>query len=214
MTKWTDLPAGVVNAATQRFWQECGEDAGLIAERLNTDLFFTGSLGQYLRSGGYTPSPSNQRARQIMGKNMFGVEEALTHFGLMPHSAELARLTGMPFSERVLESYKNTHILVATLPISIQQIGKKASITLRLFKVTDGQDKRFSEARGGWLAPNTKSYCGGLHLQNLGTAAGSFGKVRGSSKSPADGLHDRRPLQSHWRTIVPQKLREMRRALQ
>lgn len=31
MTKWTEVPAGVITAAQQRFWKELGDDAGWVA---------------------------------------------------------------------------------------------------------------------------------------------------------------------------------------
>lgn len=35
--KWTDVPAGIINGATQRFWLALDEDAGTVANRINTD---------------------------------------------------------------------------------------------------------------------------------------------------------------------------------
>jgi hypothetical protein len=39
---------------------------------------------QLIHSGGFEPSTSQKRAREIMGRNFFGVEEAIKHFGVNP----------------------------------------------------------------------------------------------------------------------------------
>ena len=58
-------------------------------------------------------------ARKIMGCNYFGVEKAIKHFGVNPTTAQLAALRQVPFSEEVLSSCKDTHILVAVFPLCI-----------------------------------------------------------------------------------------------
>ena len=68
---------------------------------------------------------SQKRAREIMGKNFFGVEEAIKHFGVNPTRQQLTALSEIPFSEAMLEQSKDTYILVAVLPLSILEIRGK-----------------------------------------------------------------------------------------
>jgi hypothetical protein len=64
-------------------------------------------------------------AREILGKNFFGVEEAIKHFGVNPTKQQLAFLAEVPFNEAVLQECKNSHILVAVFPMSILDIRGK-----------------------------------------------------------------------------------------
>lgn len=59
------------------------------------------------------------RARAIMGQNFFGIEEAISYFGVHPSPADRAALSEIPWSEQTLEEVKDTHILVAVFPVSI-----------------------------------------------------------------------------------------------
>ncbi len=68
---------------------------------------------------------SQKRAREIMGKNFFGVEEATKYFNVNPTPEQLAILSEVPFSETVLRQSKDTHILIAVFPISILEIRDK-----------------------------------------------------------------------------------------
>ena len=71
------------------------------------------------------PTTSQKRAREIMGMNFFGVEEAIKHFGVNPTSQQLAALSVIPFSEAVLQQSKDDHVLVAVFPLSILEIRGK-----------------------------------------------------------------------------------------
>lgn len=77
-------------------------------------------------NGGFEPSTSQKRAREIMGKNIFGIEEAIKHFGVNPSKRDLAYMAEVPFSEEVLSACKDTHVLVAVFPMSILDIRGKA----------------------------------------------------------------------------------------
>ncbi len=61
-------------------------------------------------------------AREIMGKNFFGIEEAKEHFKINPTAMQLIVLTQIPYTEEMLDACKNTHILRAIFPISIEEI--------------------------------------------------------------------------------------------
>lgn len=65
---------------------------------------------------------SQTDARKIMGKNFFGIEEAVTHFGVDVTGRELALLADVPFSEEKLKACSDTRVLVACFPLSIIDI--------------------------------------------------------------------------------------------
>ena len=83
-----------------------------------------------IQNGGFEATTSQKRAREIMGKNFFGIEEAIKHFGVNPTRQQLAALSEIPFSEAVLEESKNSHVLVAVFPLSIFEIGGKVKYDL------------------------------------------------------------------------------------
>jgi len=70
----------------------------------------------------YGTTVSQDRAREIMGRNFFGTAEATRYFGIHPSQQQLAALADVPFTETTLESCKNTHVLVAVFPLSILEI--------------------------------------------------------------------------------------------
>lgn len=78
-----------------------------------------------IQNGGFEPTTSQKRGREIMGRNYFGVEEAIRHFGVNPKRQELAALSEIPFTEAMLEECKSTHVLVAVFPMSILDIRGK-----------------------------------------------------------------------------------------
>lgn len=45
-----------------------------------------------IQNGGFEPTTSQKRAREIMGDNMFGVEQAIAHFGVNPSRQQIAAL--------------------------------------------------------------------------------------------------------------------------
>jgi len=68
------------------------------------------------------------RAREIMGRNMFGIEEAIQHFGVNPTKREVAVLSEIPFSEETLEACKDSHVLIAVFQMSILDIRSKGKL--------------------------------------------------------------------------------------
>jgi len=78
-----------------------------------------------IQNGGFEPSTSHKQARAIMGRNFFGVEEVIKHFGVNPSKQQLAYLAEVPFTEEVLKFCKDTHVLVAVFPMSILDIRSK-----------------------------------------------------------------------------------------
>ena len=101
----------------------CDELAQKVVDSKDNDL--AKKVVRLISNGGFEPSTSQKRAREIMGKNIFGVEEAIQHFGVNPSKQQTAYLAEVPFSEAVLEVCKNTHVLVAVFPLSILEIRGK-----------------------------------------------------------------------------------------
>lgn len=104
-------------------------------------------------NGGFEPSTSHKNARAIMGKNFFGVEEAIKHFGVNPSKQQLAYLAEVPFTEEVLKSVKDTHVLVAVFPMSILDI--RGKVERKLFYSHDDawyNKQAFAKDKGevGW----------------------------------------------------------------
>jgi hypothetical protein len=118
------------------------ETAGLndeLAQRVidSKDNDLASKVVRLIENGGYEATTSQKRAREIMGRNFFGIEEAIRHFGVNPTKQQTAALAEVPFTEGVLESVKDTHILVAVFPLSILDVRK-----------TD--NSLFYSSTGGW----------------------------------------------------------------
>ncbi len=95
------------------------------------------------------PSTGQKRAHEIMGKNFFGIEQAIAHFGVNPPKAQTAALAEIPFSEATLEACKKTHILIAVFPPSILEIRGEVPADQTLFYNQDWYNKQaFAEDRG------------------------------------------------------------------
>jgi hypothetical protein len=111
------------------------ESAGLnddlaqkVIESKDNDL--AAKVVRLIVNGGFEPTTSQKRAREIMGCNMFGIEEAIKHFGANPSRQQTSALSEIPFSEATLEECKNTHILVAVFPLSILEVRGKVENNL------------------------------------------------------------------------------------
>lgn len=63
-----------------------------------------------------------KHAEEIMEGNFFGVQDAARHFFVTLGVRQAALLSRIPWSVDVLRKHSQTHMLVAVLPISIQQI--------------------------------------------------------------------------------------------
>lgn len=102
---------------------------------------------------GYQASTSQKLAREIMGYNMFGVEEAIQYLGVKPSGQQLAALAEVPLTEANLREAKDTHICVAVFPMSILDI--RDTMERRLFyshKDAWYNKQAFAKDRGraGW----------------------------------------------------------------
>jgi hypothetical protein len=128
--------AGLTDELAQRVIDSKGNDLALKVVRLITN-------------GGFEATTSQKRAREIMGRNMFRVEEAIKHFGVNPSRQQLAALSEIPFAEATLEQCKDTYVLVAVFPLSILDICSKVSGGQRLFYDQDWYNKEsFARDRG------------------------------------------------------------------
>jgi hypothetical protein len=145
-TNWTDLPAGKVNAGFQRIMGAFGENAGTIIDSVIADEQVASRMANLLINKGYELTASQATAREIMDKNFFGIEEVQKHFGLTLSKRQIAYMTEVPFSEKTLHECKDTHILVAYIPVSIVSVrAKTAGVKLpknhRMFYKEDWYDK-------------------------------------------------------------------------
>ncbi len=87
-------------------------------------------LVRFWLSGGYEPTTMQKLAREIMGKNYFGIEEAVQYFGVKPTRVQLSALAEVPFTEAELREVKDTHVLVAVFPLPILEIRGKVEHNL------------------------------------------------------------------------------------
>jgi hypothetical protein len=128
----------------------CDELAQKVVDSKDNDL--AKKVVRLIQNGGFEPSTSQKRAREIMDKNLFGVEEAIAHFGVNPSKQQSAYLAEIPFAESVLEACKNTHILVAVFPMALLDI-RGACKDQSLFYNQDWYNKQaFAKEKGevGW----------------------------------------------------------------
>lgn len=101
--------AGLSNELAQRVVESKGKE---LAKK----------IVELIQNRGFLPTTSQKCAREIMGENFFGFEDAIEHFKISPTDQQLAVLSEIPFSEPVLKELKDTHILIAVFPLSILEI--------------------------------------------------------------------------------------------
>lgn len=65
------------------------------------------------------PGISPVRARGIMGNNCLGLEEVYWHYARDPDPEQYAEI---PFSEETLQACKDTHVLVAGAPLTLNDV--------------------------------------------------------------------------------------------
>jgi len=132
-------------------------EAGLTFDALQAPIDDPGMRKRLVRfwiSGGYEATTTQKAARAIMGNNSFGIEEAVTHFGVRPTRSQLSALAEIPFTEAELREAKDTHVLVAVFPLSILDIrdcvkAKKLPNGQRFFYEQDWYNKQaFAKDRG------------------------------------------------------------------
>lgn len=102
------------------------------------------------KNDGFEPSVSQNYAREIMGTNMFGVEDAIRIFGPAPEQYMLDILAMVPFPKHVLMRCKHTHVLVAVLPTPIMKI--KELVGTSIFRKQSWYGEEFFVKTGGQIA--------------------------------------------------------------
>lgn len=102
--------------------------AQLVVESKNN--YLANKVVNLIQRCGSEASMSQKLAREIMGKNFLGIEEATQHFGINFSKKQLAQLAEVSFTEAVLRECKDDYILVAGYPLSIMQIREKVDRNL------------------------------------------------------------------------------------
>jgi hypothetical protein len=119
---WNKVPAGEIQGATNRLWTAFGDSADMIASHINTDPKFTEEIRRFTIGKCFNPSESHERARKIMGKNFFGVDDAIKYFGVNPTLKDLRAFEHLPWNEDFLTKKKNSYVLTAQFPIPLLAI--------------------------------------------------------------------------------------------
>lgn len=125
--KWTEIAAGLINKAFGTLMAAFGDRASEIIEKLIKDPSVADRMAKLILNNGQELSASVARAKEIMGKNFLGVEEGMKMFNVELTERQQLFMNIIPFSETTLTACKDTHILVAVMPLSIVQIRAKAA---------------------------------------------------------------------------------------
>lgn len=68
---------------------------------------------------------TQKRAREIMGRNFFGIEKVVKYCGVQPRAWELSLLADVPRDEMKLMSVRKTCRLVAVLPDALPALRRR-----------------------------------------------------------------------------------------
>lgn len=98
----------------------------------------------------FKPTESQVSAREIMGRNMFGIEDAIRIFGICPTASQLGVLAEVWFTGDELLRFKDSHVLVAVFPISILAIRDKVDKELFFNPPSDKEEFAKNEGKVGW----------------------------------------------------------------
>lgn len=140
-------PAQVIGRASEcmRRLMEAGLTYEALQQPIDDPKMRERLVGFWL-SGGFQPTTSQEMARQVMGRNFFGVEEAIRHFKVRPSEKDMEALDQIPFTQDELQQAKDTHLLVAVFPLSLLQIKEKAE---NLFHMQDWYNNQtFAKEQG------------------------------------------------------------------
>lgn len=114
-------------------WHRVMEEAGLEFDDLQVpinDPEMRKRLVLFWRNGGFKSTTSQERAREIMGNNFFGVEEVGKYFQIFSTRFDPFLHTNISFPEAVLEELKDTHVLIAVYPLSVFELRDKTGCEL------------------------------------------------------------------------------------
>jgi len=122
--------------------------ADVIVDQVNSDEGVANRIAVLCLNNGFEPSTGQQDARRIMGNNIFGIEEAIKHFGVAPTKRQLAYMAEVPYSEATLIACKDTHILAAVFRLSGMEVREKAK-SQKVFCQQDWYDNQpFAHDKG------------------------------------------------------------------
>src|SRR3989344_9643577 len=81
-----------------------------------------------------------ERAREIMGRNLISLSQIENHLGQhFNHSKSNSKFKQIPFSEELLRENAHNFVLIRGVPLSIEELYKKALINSYLFDIfSDG----------------------------------------------------------------------------
>lgn len=129
MAHWSKIPAGELQAALSRLFPALGDSASDVIQCLADSPAFLAEVVSAMQSSLQKAIaerrymyPAWGRAEAIMEKNFFGPLHMLHALGINPTASELEALAKIPWSERYLESVKDTHSLVAVYARSIHAL--------------------------------------------------------------------------------------------
>jgi hypothetical protein len=97
-------------------------EAQAIIESKNNEL--ATKIVYLIRRKGFEAPTSFKLANEIMGKNFLSPAQVVEHFGV-EYGAKIDSFWEIPFSEAELQARKNTHILFAGFPLTINEIRSK-----------------------------------------------------------------------------------------
>jgi hypothetical protein len=75
----------------------------------------------------FSPTCPIEQAAEIMGRNIYGVGNAMAHFKFFPPAEQGRSLRTAPFSPEVLKACNETHLLVLCAPLSLMGVWEKQS---------------------------------------------------------------------------------------
>lgn len=85
---------------------------------------------------------SQDQAKEIMGKNMLGLEDVMKHFGVTFSMEQLPQMVEIPFSDAILQEYQDTHVLFPGYPLTILDICKESSQVSFYLRQNIGSEKQ------------------------------------------------------------------------
>ena len=118
-----DFSLGQVHEFLGAFGRQGGTPKLLQTGIENSELM--NRLVRFWHSGGYAPTTDQRLASEIMGRDFFGVEDAIEHFGVTPTRRQLEVLAKIPWNKEELRRASRNHVLVAVFPLSTLNIRKR-----------------------------------------------------------------------------------------
>ena len=107
-----DQIGNFASAAARKAVDELGLDGDAVQLVITRGDKFSAAVKEAVRQLSLGTA-DHDRARAIMGRNMFGFEEMTEHFHMKSTPQLVAALAVIPFSEATLRACKDTHVLVA-----------------------------------------------------------------------------------------------------